>query len=334
MKTTRKQSFPLSEVRSPGAGDQPPLENLAPAGEIPRRRFGQTGAIVSALGLGGHAFASAKTKAESIRIVHEAVDHGITFMDNAWDYHEGKSERLMGEALKGRRDRVFLMTKVCTHGRDRKVALKQLEDSLRRLRTDYLDLWQIHEVAFDNDPELHFAPGGAAEALLDAKKQGKVRFIGFTGHKKPELHKRMLAHVFPFDSVQMPLSGFDANFQSFEREILPLLLQRGIAPIGMKSLNGTADAIKKGVITVEAALRYAMSLPVATTVSGMDSLRVLRHNIKIARNFVPMTLKEKEAHRLKCAPFSGDGRFELYKVSLYFDGNEGRRQHHFPLEIN
>jgi uncharacterized protein len=258
---------------------------------------------ISLVSFGGATFAGAKTKSESLRIVHEAVDSGITFMDNAWDYNEGRSERWMGEALKGRREKVFLMTKVCSHGRDRKVALKQLDESLRRLKTDHLDLWQIHEVAYENDPELHFAADGVTEALLEARAKGKVRFIGFTGHKSPALHKRMLAYDFPFDAVQMPLSGFDANFRSFEREILPLLVDRGIAPIGMKSLNGTADAVKKRVVTVKEAIRYAMSLPVTTTVSGMDSLAVLRQNLKIAREFVPMTKSEKVAYR-KNAPLT------------------------------
>lgn len=321
-----------SEPSKWNAGDKAPPDNLAGSGEVPRRKFGSTDVVVSAMGLGGSAFASAPTKTESIRIVHEAVDGGITFMDNAWDYHDGRSEELMGEALKGRRDRVFLMTKVCSHGRDKKVALKQLEDSLRRLRTDYLDLWQIHEVVYENDPDLHFAPNGAVEALAQAKEQGKVRFVGFTGHKSPTLHQRMLAYGFPFDAVQLPLSGFDAGFRSFEREVLPLLLMRGMAPIGMKSLNGTAEAVKKGVVTAEEAIRYAMSLPVTTTVSGMDSLAVLRKNLRIARNFVPMTVKEKDAFRKKCAPQGADGRFELYKVSVYFDGAEGRKQHCFPTD--
>jgi aryl-alcohol dehydrogenase-like predicted oxidoreductase len=251
-------------------------------------------------------------------------------MDNAWDYHEGRSEEWMGEALRGRRDQVFLMTKVCSHGRDGKVAMKQLEDSLRRLRTDHLDLWQIHEVVYDTDPDLHFARGGAVEALEKARRQGKVRYIGFTGHKSPELHRRMLSHGFPFDSVQLPLNGFDAGFRSFEREILPLLIQQAIAPIGMKSLNGTASAVKARVITAAEALRYAMSLPVSTTVSGMDSITILRQNLKTARSFVPMTPSEKESYRRKCAKHAADGRFELYKTSVYFDGAEGREQHGFP----
>ncbi len=314
--------------------DLPSPENLTGKGEIPRRRFGKTDAVVSALGLGGHTFAQAKTPEESIRIVQEAVEGGITFLDNAWEYHEGRSEELMGRALaEGKlRDKVFLMTKLCSHGRDKKVAMQQLEESLRRLRTDHLDLWQIHEVVYENDPERHFAPGGATEALLDAKQQGKVRFIGFTGHKSPAIHLKMLAHDFPFDSVQMPLSGFDAHFRSFQREVLPVLLQRGIAPIGMKSLNGNAEAVKKGVIRPEDAIRYAMSLPVAVTVSGMDSLEILRKNIKTAREFTPMSPQEMEAFRKLCAPDAGDGRFELYKTSIRFDGPPGREQHGFPSQ--
>ena len=282
------------------------------------------------MALGGHAFAQVKNEDEAIRIVHESVDGGITFMDNAWEYHDGKSEELMGKALVGRRDKVFLMTKLCSHGRDKAFSMRQLEESLRRLKTDYLDLWQIHEVVYDNDPERHFAKGGAVEALAEAKQQGKVRFIGFTGHKSPEIHLKMLAHDFPFDAVQMPLSGFDAGFRSFEREVLPVLVKRGIAPIGMKSLNGTAEAVKKGVISAAEAIRYAMSLPVTTTVSGINSLEILRKNLEIARNFIPMSAAEKAAFREKCAPHAGDGRFELYKVSISFDGPPGREQHGFP----
>ncbi len=319
-------------TKSFATGDLPPPQNLAAKGEVPRRHFGSRKVVVSALGVGGATLAGASSKKVALQIVQEAIDNGITFMDNAWDYHNGKAEEWMGDALKGRRDQVFLMTKCCSHGRDKKVAMRQLEESLRRLKTDHLDLWQIHEVAYENDPELHFARGGAIEALLAAKKQGKTRFIGFTGHKKPELHLKMLSHDFPFDSVQMPLSGFDAGFRSFKREVLPVLVRRGIAPIGMKSLNGNGEAIKQGVIRVEDALRYAMSLPVTTTVSGMDSLAVLRQNLKIARNFKPMTPAEKAAHRKKCAKYAADGRYELYKVSIYFDGAEGREQHGFPSE--
>lgn len=312
------------------AGDRQPSENLAKPGEVPRRRFGKSEDIVSAMGLGGHAIGLAQSDEEAIRIVQEAVDNGITFMDNAWEYHGGRSEELMGKALEGRRKDVFLMTKVCSHGRDKTVAMQQLEQSLKRLKTDYLDLWQIHEVVYENDPELHFAKEGAVEALTEAKKQGKVRYVGFTGHKLPSIHKEMLSKDYPFDAVQMPLSGFDSSFRSFEREILPLCIAQGIAPIGMKSLNGNAAAIKKGIVSPEEAIRYAMSLPVATTMSGIDSLEILHKNLEIARKFTPMSLEEKEAFRRKCAPFAADGRFELYKVSIEYEGPPGREQHGLP----
>jgi aryl-alcohol dehydrogenase-like predicted oxidoreductase len=298
--------------------------------EIPRRRFGRHAEEVSALALGGYHIGSVKTEREATRIVHEAIDAGLTFMDNAWDYHEGGSETRMGKALKGRRDRAFVMTKVCTHGRDARLALRQLEQSLKRLQTDYLDLWQIHECVYEDEPERHFARGGVVEALEKAKADGKVRYVGFTGHKNPDLLLRMLAHGFPFDSCQLPLNGFDATFRSFERQVLPELISRGIAPIGMKSLGGDGNAIKKREVDVESALRYAMSLPVATTVSGIDSMRILRQNLRIARAFRPMSERQMDAHRKKLARAAADGRFELYKTTAIFDGDEGRRAHGFP----
>jgi predicted aldo/keto reductase-like oxidoreductase len=222
------------------------------------------------------------------------------------------------------------MTKVCTHGRDGRLALRQLDQSLRRLQTDYLDLWQIHECVYYNEPEKHFAPGGVVEALEKAKAAGKVRYVGFTGHKDPDLLLRMLSYGFPFDSCQLPLNGFDASFRSFERLVLPELVARGIAPIGMKSLGGDGVAVKKRAVAVDAALRYAMSLPVATTVSGIDSLRILRQNLRIAAGFKPMSEAELDAHRKRLAPAAADGRFELYKTTAAFDGDEGRRAHGFP----
>jgi predicted aldo/keto reductase-like oxidoreductase len=303
---------------------------MSGSGEVPRRRFGRHAEEVSALALGGYHIGSVSTEREATRLVHEAIDAGVTFMDNAWDYHEGGSETRMGKALKGRRDRVFLMTKVCTHGRDARVALRQLEQSLRRLQTDHLDLWQIHECVYENEPERHFAKGGVVEALEQAKAAGKVRYVGYTGHKNPELLLRMLAPEFPFDSCQLPLNGFDASFRSFERAVLPELVKRGIAPIGMKSLGGDGGAIRKRAVTVQDALRYAMSLPVATTVSGIDSLRVLRQNLRVARGFEPMTGEEMRAHRERLAEAASDGRFELYKTTAMFDGDEGRKAHGFP----
>ncbi len=302
------------------------------SGEIPRRTLGRTGVEVSALGLGGYNLGLMKSKGDAIKIVREAVDAGIDFMDNAWEYHDGRSEEIMGEALKGRRAEVFLMTKVCTHGRDRKTAMRQLDQSLKRLGTDYLDLWQIHEVVYDNDPDLHFAPGGAVEALEEAKRAGKVRFVGFTGHKDPAIHLRMLSFDFPFDACQLPLNCFDATFRSFEQQVLPELHRRGIAPIGMKSFCGTGDPLRKRVVTAEQALRYAMSLGVATTVSGIDSLKVLRQNLAIANALIPMGDDEMESLRKHCAAEAADGRFELFKTSKRFDGPPGRKQHKFPSD--
>src|ERR1051326_1083613 len=207
--------------------------------------------------------------------------------------------------------------------------MQQLEDSLRRLKTDHLDLWQIHECVYYNDPERHFAKGGVVEALDQARKQGKVRFVGFTGHKDPAIHLEMLSHNYPFDSVQFPVNAFDAHFKSFQKEVLPEVQKRGMAAIGMKSLNGTGEAIKKGVLTIQEALGYALSQPIATLVSGMDSLEVLRQNLKIARGFKALSDADQDAIRKKVEGKAGDGRFELYKVSMKFEGPPGREQHGF-----
>jgi aryl-alcohol dehydrogenase-like predicted oxidoreductase len=305
-------------------------------GEIPRRTLGRTGVEVSALALGGSHLGEVKTKREALQIVHEAIAAGLNFMDNAWEYNEGKSEEWMGAALKGRRQEVFLMTKVCTHGRDRKTAMRQLHESLRRLQTDYLDLWQVHEVVYDNDPDLHFAPGGVLEALDEARRAGKVRFVGFTGHKDPAIHLKMLALAdargFQFDTVQLPLNCFDATFRSFEQRVLPELNRRGIGALGMKSLGGAGQPVRARVVTVAEALGYAMSLPVATTVSGIDSLKVLRQNLRIARGFVQFSATDMQALRDRCAEAAADGRFELYKTSKKFDGPPGRKQHKFPAQ--
>ena len=299
--------------------------------DIPRRKFGRHDELVSALALGGYHVGSIGTEREAVKIVHAAIDAGITFLDNAWEYHDGKSEVRMGKAIKDRRDRVFLMTKVCTHGRDAKTAMRQLEESLRRLQTDYLDLWQIHECIYYNDPERHFAKGGAVEALERAKKDGKVRYIGFTGHKDPEIHMAMLSYKYPFDSCQLPLNGFDASFsnRSFEHRVLPELIKQGIAPLGMKSL-GAGQAVKRRAVTAVDALRYAMSLPVTTTISGIDSMRVLNQNLGVARGFKPMSDRQMAAFRKRIADEADDGRYELYKTTAQHDGPEGRKQHGFP----
>jgi predicted aldo/keto reductase-like oxidoreductase len=306
----------------------------ATASAIPLRNFAHSGVKVSALGLGGHHLGDAEDLKTAKQIVHEAIDGGITFFDNCWEYHRGKTEDWMGQALKGKRDKVFLMTKVCTHGRDGSLAMEMLEESLNRLQTDHLDLWQIHGVSFENDPDLFIRPGGAAEALEKAKKDGKVRHVGFTGHKDPGMHLKMLATGFPFDAVQMPLNAFDANFHSFERLVVPELQKRGIAILGMKPFQGTGMAIKHGVITPDETLRYAMSIPgVTTTITGMENLEVLRQNLEIAQGFQPMTPAEMDALRNRCREQASDGHLELYKVSLKFDNPEARLAHRFPLDL-
>jgi diketogulonate reductase-like aldo/keto reductase len=255
---------------------------------------------------------------------------GVNFFDNCWEYHDGLSEERLGAALKGKRDQVILMTKVCTHGRKKDIAMQMLEESLRRLKTDHLDVWQIHEVIYENDPDLIFAPGGAAEALLEAKQQGKVRFIGFTGHKNPSIHLKMLSHDFPFDTVQMPLNCFDATFRSFETHVLPEANRRGLAVFGMKSLGGSGEMVHKGGVTPKEGLSYAMSLPVATTISGIESGEVLDQNLGIARGFKPLNESAMKTLRERCQRLAGDGRLELFKTTTKYDGAVGRQQHHYP----
>jgi aryl-alcohol dehydrogenase-like predicted oxidoreductase len=300
--------------------------------DIPLRPLGATGAMVSAIGLGGYHIGKMTNQRDAIRLVQAAIDGGISFMDNAWEYHDGRAEAVMGKAIHDRRDRVFLMTKVCTHGRGRREAMRQLEQSLRRLKTDRLDLWQVHECVYDNDPELHFASGGVIEALDQAQRQGKVRFVGFTGHKHPDIHLAMLKRDYVFDTCQLPLNCFDASFRSFEEHVLPVLVRRGIAAIGMKSLGSDGRQVKDKVVTAEEALRYAMSLPVATTVSGIDSMKVLRQNLRIAQGFKPMSQRQMDALRKRVRTEAEDGRYELYKTTATHDGKVGRKQHHFPSD--
>jgi aryl-alcohol dehydrogenase-like predicted oxidoreductase len=300
------------------------------ASEVPKRSLGRTGLQVSAMGIGGYHLGSTSSDEEATRIVNEALDAGINFFDNAWEYHDGLSEERLGRALLGKRDRAVLMTKVCTHGRDKRVAMRMLEESLTRLQTDHVDVWQIHEVIYENDPELIFAPNGAAEALLQAKQQGKVRFVGFTGHKDPSIHLKMLAHNFPFDTVQMPLNCLDATFRSFESNVLPEVNRRGIAALGMKSLGGSGELVREGAVAVTMGLRYAMSLPVAVTISGIDSLEVLHQNLAVARGFQPMSPAEMRALRERCRFQASDGHMELFKTTKKYDGDLGRAQHGFP----
>jgi len=324
-------SFAAGQARAEAAGQESSqMQSNGSTYAVPHRPFGKTGASVSIMGLGGFHLGSAKDQNEASEIVARAIDAGVNFFDNAWEYHEGIAEERLGEALRGKRDKVILMTKVCTHGRDKSVAMQQLEQSLRRLKTDHLDVWQIHEVVYYNDPDNIFRPDGAIEALEQAKKDGKVRWVGFTGHKDPSIHLKMLSHDFPFDTIQMPLNPFDVSFRSFQQRVLPEANRRGLAVLGMKSLGGSGEMVTHGGITPEEGLRYAMSLPVATTISGIDSLEVLEQNLAIASQFKPMSDQEKTALEKKVSWWAADGRYERFKSTTMYDGKVGREQHEYP----
>ncbi|MCU1232656.1 MAG: Aldo/keto reductase [Candidatus Solibacter sp.] len=297
---------------------------------MPKRPLGRTGLEVSVLGMGGYHLGSVDSDTEATQIVDQALDAGVNFFDSAWEYHQGLSEGRLGRALKGKRERAVVMSKVCTHGRDKKLAMRQLEESLTRLQTDHLDVWQIHEVIYENDPDLIFAPNGAAEALLQARQQGKVRFLGFTGHKDPSIHLKMLSHDFPFDTVQMPLNCVDATFRSFETKVLPEVNRRGMAALGMKSLGGSGELVSEGAVVVTMGLRYAMSLPVAVTISGIDSLAVLHQNLEVARDFQALGSAQMQAIREACRLDASDGHLELFKTTKKYDGDLGREMHGFP----
>ncbi len=294
------------------------------SGEIPIRPLGKTGENVSILGVGGYHVGAIRDDSEAIRLVQEAVDMGVTFMDNAWEYHQGHSEEIMGKALKGRREKAFLMTK--HHGRDKKTAMKHLEDSLRRLQTDTIDLWQFHEIVYEKDPEMIFAKGGGIEAAIEAKKSGKARFIGFTGHKDPKYLLKMLSYDFDWDVVQMPLSVLDAHFRSFEQTILPVCLERRIGVLGMKSL-ASGNVLLTETVTADEALRYALSLPVSTVISGMNSLKLLRANAETARTLQPMTMAQRTALLERTKDAAKDGKYEPFKTTNQFDGPIGRKLH-------
>jgi uncharacterized protein len=302
---------------------------------IPLRPLGTTGVNVSMLCLGGFHI-SVPPEEEATRIIHTAIDQGITFMDNAWEYADNESERRMGVALAqdGYREKVFLMTKNCAHDRTAANSMVKLEESLRRLQTDYLDLWQIHEVTFPDDPDRIFAPGGAAEAMLRAKEEGKVRFIGFTGHKSPAIFRRMLSAGFPWDTLQMPVSVLDANFNSFQTEIMPIAQEQGIGVIGMKSLAAGHLFDDPALdITAEEAIRYALSQPIASLCTGIDSMAILEQNLRIGREFVPMTAEEQAAAVDKVFHHAWAGQHEPFKTSFDFEGNEARREHGIPLRL-
>ena len=299
---------------------------------VPVRALGKTGLDVSIIGLGGgHLSRKHLTEADSIRLVQLAVDEGITFMDNAWDYWDGESERRMGKALQGRRDDVVLMTKVC--GRDRETAEQHLHDSLERLQTDVIDVWQFHEINYDNDPEWVFRAEGAIEAAVAAQKAGKVRFIGFTGHKSPHILKAMLDMDFPWDTCQIPTNVVDYHFRSFTREVLPVAVEREIGIIGMKSLGGDAQIIKGAGLTAEECRAYALSLPISTLVCGIESEDNIRQDAGIAREFVQASAEQLDKLRERVREHATDGRYEWFKTTQYYDSKVHRVQHGFPEEL-
>lgn len=292
---------------------------------MPQREFGRSGEKVSLLTLGGHHIGRIRDEQESIDLIREAIDLGVTFMDNAWEYHGGRSEERMGRALQdGYRDKTFLMTK--HHGRDKKTAMKHLEDSLRRLKTDVIDLWQFHEIVYDDDPEMIFSEGGGIEAAYEAKKQGKVRYIGFTGHKDPDYFKQMLSYDYEWDAVQMPLNALDAHFKSFRKNILPILLERKIAPLAMKTL-ASGNIVRNNILPVNDALRYAFSLPISTVVSGMENRKFLHENVKLAKTFEPLSDEELNNLLAKTKESAMTGQFEPFKTTRRFDGPVGRELH-------
>jgi predicted aldo/keto reductase-like oxidoreductase len=291
-------------------------------GEIVHRRLGRTGVAVSLVGLGGFHMGTQASEDESVRIVRTAVDGGITFLDNCWDYNEGESERRMGRALRnGYREKVFLMSKI--DGRDAASATRQIDESLSRLGTDHVDLMQIHEVIRPSDPDRCFAPGGAIEALVAAREAGKIRFIGFTGHKSPRWHLAMLQSAdgqgFAFDTVQMPLNVLDAHHDSFEREVLPVLLEKDIGVIGMKPM-ADARIVRQGIASAEECLGYAMSLPVSVVVTGCDSVERVEQALRVARGFQPFAEDRVDALLARTAPAAAGGANELYKTTEQYDG--------------
>jgi predicted aldo/keto reductase-like oxidoreductase len=302
------------------AGARTPEETVR--GEMRYRQLGRTGEVVSVLGLGGHHIGRQKDEKDSIRIIRAAVDAGINFMDNCWDYHDGVSEIRMGNALKdGYRKKVLLMTKI--DGRTREEPARQIDQSLKRLQTDVIDLLQHHEVLRLEDPDRIFAEGGAHEAVIQAKKAGKIRFIGFTGHKDPLVHLRMLEvaeqHEFRFDTVQMPLNVMDAHFRSFGRNVLPVLVREGIGVLGMKPM-GDGLILKSKVVTAVECLQYALTLPTSTVITGIDSLEILEQDLQVVKTFRPLTEEVISALLARTAEPASQGKFEGFKTTNGFDG--------------
>src|SRR3984893_2012274 len=291
-------------------------------GGIAYRTLGRTGEKVSMMGLGGYHIGMQKDEQESVRIIRTAVDNGVNFLDNCWDYNGGESEVRMGKALRdGYRQRAFLMTKI--DGRTRKAATDQLEESLRRLQTDHIDLLQFHEIIRMGDPEKVFAPGAGMEAIVEAQKAGKVRYIGFTGHKSPDIHLKMLEtaeqHRFHFDAVQMPLNVMDAHFNSFGKKVLPVLVKKEIGVLGMKPM-GSGWILRSNVVKSEQCLHYAMNRPTSVVINGCDSLQILESSLQAARSFRPMNETQVAELLAKTADPARDGKFEGYNPTDKFEG--------------
>ncbi len=295
------------------------------------RTLGTTGERVSAIGLGGyHIGKPSLIEQESISLIRQAIDSGITFMDNCWDYNGGVSEIRMGKALRdGYRNRVFLMTKI--DGRTKAAAAQQIDESLQRLQTDHVDLMQLHEVIRLEDPDRAFAQDGAMEALTAARQAGKIRFIGFTGHKDPYVHLRMLEmarkHNFHFDTVQMPLNVMDAHFRSFAHDVLPVLVREQIAPLGMKAF-GDHFILDSGTVQPMECLHYCLNLPVSVQITGIDSVPILQQALEAARTFHPLTQSEVASILDRTRSAAVDGKYELYKTTTHFDGTA-----HNPQEL-
>jgi len=292
------------------------------AESFPYRTLGRSGEKVSIVGLGGYHIGHPEDEQLSIRLVRTALDNGMNFLDNCWDYNGGQSEIRMGKALRdGYRQKAFLMTKI--DGQTKKAATQQLEESLRRLQTDHVDLLQFHEVIRETDPARIMGAGGGMEAVLEAKKEGKVRYIGFTGHKSPDIHLKMLetafAHQFTFDAVQMPLNVMDAHYNSFENKVLPVLVKHGIGVLGMKPM-GDAIILRSKAATPVECLHYAMSLPTSVVITGCESMSVLQQALDAARSFKQMSQEEVAQLLAKTAPSAVKGEYELYKTTHNFDG--------------
>ena len=302
-------------------------------GSVPTRPLGRTQERLSILCLGGWHIGAVEDEREAFRIMDAAIDRGLTFFDNAWDYHQGGSEERMGRALArdGLRKKVFLMTKNCE--RDYQGSMRNLEESLRRLKTDYIDLWQFHEMCYDNDPDWVFEKGGI-KAALQARKEGKVRFIGFTGHKDPRIHLKMLSKPFDWATAQMPINILDAHYRSFQNQVVPVCVDKGVSALGMKSLGGghpRGIIVKNTSLTAPQCIHYALSLPITSLVVGIQSMEDLEQSLAIATDFQPMPENDKKELLARTKAVATDGRYEQFKSTQNFDGGFHRRQHGFVV---